>query len=262
MAVGVAATSAIGCGPDDLNLPPAPDTSALVAKYNTPTGTISTQNIDQVLSDAQARLAQLHLDWFPDLIQQELTSLRQRLDDSGISPDPARLPDRHRPNLEAVATLSQICRGWADPIGPANPSANGTLAVTAVINAGVFRRAVSGTATSCYGRVQPSNEIVVSNLVDVKAFVDGTFAFYFYNEVPATLDQAYVLVQLSGQLGTMAGGNASGEFDLVIHFPDIDVNLDRPDGNIILSVGVDGVTVRGANATYRCDAALQTCGPT
>ena len=108
--MGIAASAAGGCGPGDLNLPPAPDVSALVAKYSAPTGTISTQNIDQVLSDAQARLAQLHLDWLPDLLAQELTSLRQRLDESGISADPAREPDRVRPNVEAIATTTRRAR--------------------------------------------------------------------------------------------------------------------------------------------------------
>ncbi len=91
--------------------------------------------------------------------------------------------------------------------------------------------------------------------------VDGAIGLYFYGPVPKTVAETHVLVQLMGQVGTSTGGTFSGELDFVIDYPHVEVSLDRPDGNIILEVGLDGVAIRAANATYRCDAALQTCGP-
>ena len=63
------AVLAAGCGPGTVTLPTPPmaaETAALVMTYEMPTATLDTSNVDQVFSDAQARLAKLHLDWLPD----------------------------------------------------------------------------------------------------------------------------------------------------------------------------------------------------
>jgi hypothetical protein len=260
-ALACVAAALASCGPDSLPLPPSPDLNALVAKYQEPTGTIDPQHLDEVIAAGQARIGQLQLDWLPDLLAQSMTRLRARLDDNGLPSDPNRAPNLDHPGIDATVTLTQICRGWDDPPGAANAQENGTLSVTAVIQNRTFRRTLVATATSCRGRVQPTNQIAAAPTNDLKVLVDGSIGIYFYGPVPRTVAETHALVQINGQLGTMAGGNASGEFDFVIDYPHVEVSLDRPDGNVILEVGLDGVTIRAANATYRCDASLQTCGP-
>jgi hypothetical protein len=260
-AVAVAAALA-GCGPGPLPLPPGPDLDALVAKYQAPTGTIDPQHLNDVIGAAQVRIGQLHLDWLPDLLAQSMTRLRARLDDNGVPSDPSVAPNLDHPGIDATIRLTQTCRGWDDPPGAANAGENGTLSLTAVVENRTFRRGLVAAAEGCRGRIQPTNQIQVSSGVDLKVFVDGSLGIYFYGPVPRTVAETHALVQLSGQLGTMSGGNVSGEFDFVIDYPHVDVSIDRPDGNVILEVGLDGVTIRAANATYGCDAALQTCGPT
>jgi len=259
---GAVAAVLTGCGPGPLPLPPGPDLDALVVKYQAPTGTIDPQRINDVIVAAQARIGQLQLDWLPDLLAQLMTRLRARLDDNGVPSDPSVAPNLNHPGIDATIRLAQTCRGWDDPVGAANADENGALSLTAVVENSTFHRGLVAAAESCRGRVQPSNQFKVATGVDLKVFVDGSLGIYFYAPVPRTLAETHALVQISGQLGTMAGGNVAGEFDFVIDYPHVEVSLDRSDGNVILEVGLDGVTIRAANATYRCDAALQTCGPT
>lgn len=258
----VAVTALAGCGPGPLPLPPGPDLDALVVKYQAPTGTIDPQQLNDVIAAAQVRLDQLQLDWLPDLLAQLMTQLRARLDDNGVPSDPSVAPNLDHPGIDATIRLTQTCRGWDDPPGAANAGENGTLSLTAVIENSTFRRALVAAAESCRDRIQPTNQIEITTSVDLKVFVAGSLGIYFYAPVPRTVAETHALVQLFGQVGTMTGGNVSGEFDFVIDYPHVQVSIDRADGNVILEVGLDGVTIRAANATYRCDAALQACGPT
>ena len=63
------------------------ETAALVTTYQMPTGNLDTSNIDQVRSDAQARLDELHLDWLPDLLSD---ALAQVADPAGRCRSPRR----------------------------------------------------------------------------------------------------------------------------------------------------------------------------
>jgi predicted small lipoprotein YifL len=260
-ALACVAAALAGCGPGPLPLPPGPDVNALVAKYQAPTGTIDPQNIGAVMAAGQMRINQLQLDWLPDLLAQLMTRLRERLDDNGVPNDPGAAPNLNHPGIDATIRVTQICRGWDDPPGAANAQENGTLSMTAVIENRTLRRALVGAATTCRGRIQPTNQIEVAPSTDLKVFLDGSLGIYFNGPVPKTVADTQALVQINGQVGTMAGGNASGEFDFVIDYPHVAVSLDRPDGNVILEVGLDGITIRAANATYQCDASLQLCGP-
>jgi hypothetical protein len=252
--------AATGCGPDSLALPPAPDMDALVAAYQTPTASIDPTQLAQIMSNAQMTLAQLHLDWLPDLMAQALVQLRARLANGGLPDDPTQAADTDRPAIDAVIVLTQICRGWDDPPGPPDAAQNGTLQVTAVVEDGRARRTFAGTATACHALLQPTNAIVASPMSDIKALIAGTINVYFYDRLPMTVQETNVLVQITGQLGTMDAG-ISGSFDFQLIYPNVEVRLTRPDGELILSVGLDGVTIRGANGSYHCDVALQTCAP-
>ena len=251
----------IGCGPGPLPLAPGPDVDALVAKYQAPTGTIEPQQIDDVIADAQGRLSELGLDWLPEFLAQSMTRLRKRLDDNGLPNDPSVNANLNHPRIDASVRLTQTCNGWTFPPGSANAAQNGTISVTAVVENSVLRRTLAAAGSNCHARVQPTNQIVVDNVPDLEVFVDAGISFYFYGPVPTTVAETNALVQLMGQVGTSTGGTFSGELDFVLDYPHVEVSLERSDGNIILEVGLDGVAIRAANATYRCDTALQTCGP-
>ena len=153
-ALACVAAALASCGPDPLPLPPGPDLNALVAKYQAPTGTIDPQHLDEVIAAGQARIAQLQLDWLPDLLAQSMTRLRARLDDNGVPSDPNAGPEPEPPRDRRDDQSTQTCGGWDDPPGAANAQENGTLSVTAVIENRTFRRALVAAATSCRGRVQ------------------------------------------------------------------------------------------------------------
>lgn len=248
-----------GCG-DSFTLPPSPDMSALVATYQNPTGTIDPTQLAQIMSDAQMKIAQLHPEWLPDLVATALTRLRSRLADSGLSTDPTETANHDTQSIDAVLTIMQICKGWADPIGPVDAAQNGSFQFTAVVEDGRVRQTMGGTASMCDARLQPTNNVVLSTIIDIKAFLDGTLNLYLYSGLPTSVADTDVLVQVMGQIGTM-GSIVSGSFDFHLIYPNVEVSLTRPDGNIIVSVGLSGVTLRGQNATYQCNSALQTCTP-
>jgi hypothetical protein len=254
-----AALPAAGCGPEDLQLPASPALDALVAAYDHPTGTIDPQHLDQVTADARARLDQLNLDWLPDLLGAAVVRLGARLDQQGLPTNPAAAPDTGRPIVDAVLHLTQICSGWDDPPGPPDAAKNGTLVVTAVVDGSQLRRTLQVAATACQALLRPTNAIVRSQVATIQASLDGAFGLYFYDRIPRTLTETKVLVGFMGTLG-VAGRTASASFDFRLFYPSVDVRLTQPDGDVILTIGPDGATLRGANATYRCDVALQSCG--
>ena len=89
---------------------------ALVAAYESPTGTFDTAKAEDTLMRAQARLEELQLDWLPDVMSEVLARVDSRLDDSGLSGDPATLTDTDpdRPIIDAYATVHRVCKGWVD----------------------------------------------------------------------------------------------------------------------------------------------------
>ena len=102
-------------------------TAALVMTYQMPTANLDTSNIDQVRSDAQARLDELHLDWLPDLLSDALARVRTRLDAAGLPDDPTTTPDPRKGQLTAVVTVT----GPA-PSSARSPSEKATAANFAV----------------------------------------------------------------------------------------------------------------------------------
>jgi len=253
-----------GCGPEDLQLPATPDLDMLVQAYDMPTGTIDPQHLDQIMADAKARLQQLQLEWLPDLVASFLTILRQQADDHGLSTDPNGHPDMDRPKIEAVIRVLRNCSGWSDMPASETPAPgtppNGTLDGTAVISDSELRRTMTINGTSCRAQVEATNRIARSLLPTLDVFLNGTLNVFFYDRLPRTVAETKVLVQISGELGT-AQMTVSGTFDFRLFYPNVDFRLPRPDGDIIVSVTPDGITLHGSNATYSCDVALQSCGP-
>src|SRR5581483_6113633 len=257
-----AATTTAGCGPEDLQLPATPQLDMLVQAYAMPTGTIDPQHLDQLMAEARARIDMLQLDWLPDLLSAALIRLRARLVAQGLSTDPAVAHDSGHPNIDALIVLRQICVGWDDPPGPPDAAANGSLVLISVIDTDVLRRTMTATATACHSHIQASNTFVQAVTPDVKGFIDGDLGFYFYDKLPTRLTEVQVLVAFNGQIGRAGGAMPSGSFDFRLFYPNVDFRLTQPDGDVIVGVGLGGVTLQGANATYHCDVAVHTCSAT
>ncbi len=213
---------ALGCGPDTVTLPTPPmeaQTAALVMTYQMPTGNLDTNNIDQVRSDAQARLDQLHLDWLPDLLSGALAQLRTRLDAAGLPDDPTSTPDTRKGQLTVVANVTRICAGWSDPPGPPDQAANGSIAVTAIADTGKLNPEIWGTATSCLARFPPAGSTgavasATSSVVD--ATLDGTLILYSLGPLPKNPSDAQLLVVFDGLIGVGDHvGSASFDFEIL-----------------------------------------------
>jgi hypothetical protein len=265
-AVALAAL-ALGCGPDTVTVPTPPmqaQTSALVMSYQMPTGNLDTSNIDQVRSDAQARLDELHLDWLPDLLSDALTRVRTRLDGAGLPDDPASMPDQRKAQLTAVITVTRVCAGWSDPPGPPDANANGSIVVTAIADTGKLNPEIWGTATSCLARFPPagSTGAVASNTSTVvKATLAGTLILYSLGPLPQNASDAQLLVIFDGTIG-VGDKVGSASFDFEIQKTQVKFRVPvSSGGDAIVTVGTT-LGIEGANAGFSCDLTTLTCQKT
>jgi hypothetical protein len=261
------AAVALDCGPDNVTLPTPPmaeETAALVMTYQMPTGNLDTSNIDQVRSDAQARLDELHLDWLPDLISEAVTRLRSRLDDGGLPDDPDATPDTHRGQLTAVVSITRICAGWSDPPGPPDQAANGSVEVTAIVDTGKLNPEIWGTATSCLARFPPSGStgaVASATSTVVNATLNGTLIVYSLGPLPKDTSQAQLLVSFSGSIG-VADQVGSASFDFEISKGQVKFRVPvASGGDAIVTVGTT-LGIEGANAGFSCDLTTLTCQQT
>lgn len=262
---GVAALSfaAGGCGPGTITLPAPPmaaETAALVSTYQMPTAVLDTTNIDQAFTDARATIADLPLDWFPELVADMLTSLKSRLVDGGLTTDPGHVPASNRPQVTAVLEVNRICAGWDNPAGPPNPAANGTLDLTAIVDTGRLNPEAWAVATACQTRVPPAGTgaaLQSSSPTVVNATVDGTIIIYLLAPVPSTLADAQFLVTFDGSLG-VAGQTKTTSFDFQYVSGSIKVRVPVNGGDAIVTVGPT-LGIQGANAGFSCDLTSLTC---
>lgn len=263
-AAAALAALAAGCGPGTVTLPTPPmaaETAALVMTYEMPTATLDTSNVDQVFSDAQARLAELHLDWLPDLLSGVLAGLRNRVAAAGLPDDPATVPDRVKGQLTAVVTVTRVCAGWSDPAGPPDPAANGSVEVTAIADTGQLDAEVWGTATHCLARFPPagsSGPIASTPSTAVNATLDGTLIFYLLGPLPAGPADAQVLVSFSGSIGVGDKvGSAAFDFELSKSAVKFRIPV-ASGGDAIATVGTT-IGIQGANAGFSCDLTTLMC---
>ena len=250
--VGAALATALAVAACDgsLSMPSAPNLDAVVATYENPPGTVDTARVNQMLADAHARMKELHLDWLPPLIVGVVSRLRERMEDNGLPTDPQVAPNSNKKNIDAVAKVTHVCRGFQDP--PESPDAekNGTFELTATIQTGSLERIVWGTAAACRER------ITVGDRVTVDAQLDGTVILYLYGPLPSTLAEVQLLVRIEKPGATGASG-----FDFRIVAGTVEFRLPAQDGDIIVAVGSGTLTLRGHNQTAVCDVASATCSP-
>jgi hypothetical protein len=264
------AAMVLGCGPSTITLPTPPmqaETAALVMTYQMPTATLDTTKIDQVASDAQARLNQLNLDWLPDLLSDALTRLQSRVAAAGVSDDPASMPDTRKGQLTAVATVTRICAGWSDPAGPPDAAANGSIEVTLIVDTGRINPEVWGTATNCLARFPPagstgtSDTITTTHSAVVNATLDGTLILYLLGPLPVNPSDAQMLVVFSGSIGV---GDKVGSVSFDFEISKSQVKFRVPvasGGDAIVTVGTT-LGIQGANAGFSCDLTTLTCQQT
>jgi hypothetical protein len=258
----VAAVSLFSCGPETITLPEPPmaaETQQLVALYDMPTATLDTSNIDQVRADAQARLAELNVDWLPNLISDLLVRLRTRLDAGGLPSDPASEPKARHAQLTAVANVHRICVGWDNPAGAPDEATNGALDVTAIVDTGKLNPEAWMTATACRVRFPPadnSGAIVVMPKV-VNATVDGTLIVYLLAPLPSDPADAQFLVAFNGSI-TNGDQTKSASFDFEVVNKAVRFRVPANGGDAIVTVGAT-FGIQGANASFSCDLTTLTC---
>jgi hypothetical protein len=255
LAIAAAAALMPACGAPPLVLPQPPqDLTALAQAYASPSGTVDTAHLQQVVTDAEARLHGSDLDWLPVLVSRALVRVRLRFDDNGLPSDPTQTLRKNRPAMQAVVNVQHICQGWTAPPGPPDQAANGRLDLTAVVDDSQLQSGVWGDSTSCQEQVQ------ALDLVSVNAFVSGSVGVLLEGPLPENDEQARALVQVSGQIGT-DGHVANGSFDFVIVGAAVGFRYPVSDGDLIVLVGPESVSVHGSNGAFTCDLSGVTCAP-
>jgi hypothetical protein len=247
-----------GCVLGDVEMPDAPmaaQMTDIAAVYENPTGTIDVASIEATLDAVETRLAQLHLDWLPDLIAEALIRLSRRIADVSLTDEAGADAPNIDTVIDAVVELHRVCRGWSDPPGPPDP-ANGTVQLTAVVEDGRLRQDVWGTATTCRTRLDPLQTKVVDPTLNLS--IDGSLDVRLYGPLPRAVGDAKFLLLFSGRLGV-----DDRTADVSIDFRVLDGHLAFryavSDGDVIVEVGATSIGLRGANAAFTCDLASRSC---
>jgi hypothetical protein len=259
----VSALACAACAPSAIALPDAPNAAqvdAVAAIYASPTGTVDAAHIQDTLAAANARLADLHLDWLPDLIAEGLTRLAERLSDAGEPIDPDAGVDKDRVVISAVVNLRRICRGWSDPAGAPDEATNGSVELTAVVERSRLRNDLWGSATGCRTRLDPgdASALTVNPSVSLNLSIDASLDVRLYGPLPRSVGEAKFLLLFSGRLGTDVRA-ADSSFDFRVIDGHFDFRLAVSDGDIIVEVGATTISLRASNATLVCDLASLSC---
>lgn len=258
------AAAAAACAPSPIALPDAPHKAqmdTIAAVYESPTGTIDVAQIQTTLDAVDARLAEMHLDWLPDLVAEALMGITRRLSDADEPTDPDAGIQTDHVIIDAVIDLNRVCRGWSDPPGPPDAAANGTVHLTAVIDEGILRPDVWGSASACRTRLDPidgASALIVMPSVDVNLSVDGSLDIRLYGPLPRSVGEAKFLLLFSGRLGA-DDLTTDASFDFRVLDGHFDFRLAVSDGDIIVGVDATSISLRASNATFVCDLASRSC---
>jgi hypothetical protein len=223
---------------------------AVQSAYENPTGTVPA-DATAPIADLQSRLATLNSTHLGDIVSSLLSSLRGRLDGSGLPTDPVTTPRKNRPVIIGSVTLDRICRGWDDASTTPDP-ANGTIEITGEYQSGELQKVVWGTATTCRERVAVTSDLTVHT------YLDGSLAVYLEGPLTSDPTQASYLAGWNGTIGTDTA-MTSVMFDFRVLPPQLEVRIPVADGDIIGSIGANMVTLRGANGTFGCSLQTFTC---
>ena len=220
--VGIAALSAwaLPACISKLNPPTPPkqaETEALAASYDKPTGMVDLSNIRETLGAVDLVIPSLALDWLPAYASGLLVDLNQRIEGSGLPSNPDASVEFHHFILSAVVELQRICAGWAEPAGPPNAAANGTIDATAIVENGRLDAEVWGTATACKVNLTSLNGALSGD-----GSLDGALTLLLLGPLPTDDSNARFLLTFTGQserqhfdrpsrLGRQMGAHAAGQ---------------------------------------------------
>jgi hypothetical protein len=267
MAVALSALAA-ACD-DDVELPAAPEVDGIEAAYQAPTGSLAPEQLACAAADAVEQYQGQHLAQLRLAMTDALADLRQRLIDVGLPVGDEDEQGDEEARRRGWLRLQRTCRGWDPAATAVDPTANGTITLTAVVDDSKLARVLWGVASGCRERVQVGNAAA-------ELFFDGTLVVVLDRGLPESADQTRFIFQLQGQAGV---GQARGmaDVDFRATFPAgreanpaaqqssllIELRLPRPDGDVIAGIGSDGVTLRARNGTFTAtpeDCVASTAG--
>lgn len=240
-----------------LEIPTPPmqaETQAIVAVYDTPTGSFGAGDVQSTLSSVSAAVPALALDWLPNYASGLLTALEDRIRSSGLPDNPDATVQTDYFILSAVVGLNRVCLGWDDPPGPPDVAQNGSIALTAVVENGRLQPESWGMATACKLNLMLLNGSLVGN-----ATIDGTVILYLLGPLPSGDANARFLFTFDGTL-TMGSQTLSASMDFRVFDGLLAFRLPVSDGDIIVEPGAgSSVTLRASNGTFRCDLSARSC---
>jgi hypothetical protein len=251
--LAVAGSSSCSSSLDIPTPPMAAQTVALAASYDTPTGSLDLEDARASLTAVTAAIPALHLDWFPQLASNLLTSLDQRIQGNGLPTNPDASVETHHFIVTAVIDLHRICVGWGDPAGPPD-GGNGAIDATAVVQKGRLDAEVWGTATSC-----KMNLSLLGGAVNEDVMFSGTLILYLLGPLPTGASNERFLFQFEGPMEVAGLQSASTSIDFRVFDGALAFRLPVSDGDVIVEPMGSSVTLRASNGAFRCDLGTLSC---
>lgn len=208
-----------GCG--DLELPPAPDMSALVRSYDEPDGELTTENAVDVGLRMAGTVVEAKATSPIELVGEMVNDLQAT---SEAEPDPDADPSENESESEdeagptllgekldvaGIIRLHHVCRGWEGKVPP-NEGLNGSLDLTATLDREGLIPTVWGTMNTC--RHEPRIfELELDG--DIRIRLGSTESRINLGD----LDGLDALVEFEGRAAVRDDGQLS-ELDLHTHF--------------------------------------------
>jgi hypothetical protein len=252
------AVAALAACVSKLDIPTPPmqaETQAIAAEYERPTGSVDIAQLQVLLDAVNVKVPNLNLDWLPNFASDLLTSLDERLQQSGLPDSPDGSVETHHFILSAVVNLHRICPGFDDPPGPVDV-ANGRVDSTGIVKDGALEPEIWGVAAGC----QAALSLYGGSALSGAATLDGTLILYLLGRLPTSTSNARFLFRYEGQLGI---GNQTGDTSIDFRIFDglVDFRVPVTDGNIVAEMGKgsSSVTLRASNGTFVCDLTALSC---
>ncbi len=269
MMAGFASTLGLGCGDgfEPIDKPVPPDMSAVVARFERPTGVFSRSYAEAVLEhylSEAARIMQVN-------VQALLIGvLRVTIDETSdkTSPKHKATASASVPTFETFfkpqafesngsVFFERICPGWAEK--PVVDRDNGTLTGTLNFSESGLDPVVWSRIRGCRFRLEGVNILLGDDAHDhVRLWLGHGVTFASFGQHPILFD-----VDLSAEVaGLQAPFELSFRFDpekgtLAIV---IDIPSDPPLGSVIVSSNASAeLTVEAGNGTFQCNLSSREC---
>jgi hypothetical protein len=239
-----------GCDDNEMELPTPPDLSALVAAYENPTGTVAPQDVSCIGQAALDRVLDDRLEPLRDLVADALSTLRQRMQASGLPTDTAEPIDEDEPRLRGVVHVERICRGWDPQATAPDPDRNGRIDLNALVH-GSMVPVVWGQATACQGRVGQGGPATL------ELYLNASLEIFLYRGLVGGGPPTFLLA-LHGEYG-IDGERWPVNWDFRMSASSIDLRIARDDGDLVASVGGGRVELQTRDGAYVFDPATSSC---